>query len=677
MHTVIILSKHSSDLLKDFKFLFKPFLDKGIISFCDWNESGTDILSSVPDLYNLIKGKQEWRALVLGTDSMREQPLSYVADEKNPFDFPTECNEGGIPKESNVPVIRLAHMICGYPMSMVKNFEKGFEYIDENTGELVKIRESELTDEMLFQLTDIYGDSLKPVYMEEVVPEEMKKAQQKLIEKYEFMDVRPREVIFISTRKHPMDEEDILTSWKTQLEMSSSNFCARNKYPNNCRFMCYNITNAENSRYMRELMEFWLSVLTVAINRIPASSLQAYRVYRLGVDISTDEMDILLNEHLDKMEAVNLFIQNRMKMKPDYSFKPEEELVETQDIPVVFEGSTGKELMIDTSSVGLAKNCPRDEMMYWIQQVGEKQRNIDWYLKEPRRAIDKAAQYMKDRADSFYGEEYELDRFQVSDLNQEIERLEQEMLACDTRGIIDDKKIKAVIKDVDKQVKKDISIRMDKKTVILMGLVAFGAYFIGFMPYLYGAAVEGGKVFWTSLALAVGTLFVLGLGGLIALFVLRKRIIKSMSAFNHAIKQMINNVSTASKKFGDYFSVVCSYMKAQSVFAGIKLKGDSMYSERFVLRAHKQALNLSIKQSLEIAASYGIKRRAKAVQSVIGFFDEKKLPKYNSLYYYTTNRDVQNIPLNDTGDYVTSPYSFVAKLDIVREDIFDDMKGDN
>ena len=40
MHTVIILSKHSSDLLKDYRFLFKPFIGSGKICFCDWNESG-------------------------------------------------------------------------------------------------------------------------------------------------------------------------------------------------------------------------------------------------------------------------------------------------------------------------------------------------------------------------------------------------------------------------------------------------------------------------------------------------------------------------------------------------------------------------------------------------------------------------------------------------------------
>ena len=56
MHTVIILSKHSSDLLREYRYLFQPFVDKGAISFCDWNESGTDLETSVPDLYKQIRG---------------------------------------------------------------------------------------------------------------------------------------------------------------------------------------------------------------------------------------------------------------------------------------------------------------------------------------------------------------------------------------------------------------------------------------------------------------------------------------------------------------------------------------------------------------------------------------------------------------------------------------------
>ena len=72
MFTVIIQSKRSSDLMREHKFLFKPFVDEGTVAFCDWNESGTDVRSSVPDLYNIVKGKKEWRALILNTDSIYE-----------------------------------------------------------------------------------------------------------------------------------------------------------------------------------------------------------------------------------------------------------------------------------------------------------------------------------------------------------------------------------------------------------------------------------------------------------------------------------------------------------------------------------------------------------------------------------------------------------------------------
>lgn len=250
MHTVIILNKQSSDLLKDFRFLYKPFVDEGTISFCDWNEAGTDLKSAVPDIYKCIKGKPDWRAIVLNTDSMAVHTSGPVADEKNPFDFPGETvNDTEIPRESNVPMIRLSHMLCGYPAATVKNFEKGFEYYDEKTLKRVRVRESELTEDEVYQLSRRYRDRLKPIYLDVPVSEEVKKAQDELNEKYGFSDNRPQELIFIATRKHKKDEEHIYESWKTQFEMESSNFSSRNKYPNNCRFICSSITNVVEDEF--------------------------------------------------------------------------------------------------------------------------------------------------------------------------------------------------------------------------------------------------------------------------------------------------------------------------------------------------------------------------------------------------------------------------------------------
>ena len=90
---------------------------------------------------------------------------------------------------------------------------------------------------------------------------------------------------------------------------------------------------------MKELMEFWLAVLTLTVNPIPASTLQAYKLYRLGVKISDEGLSDVLNEHLNKMEAAYAFVQERLRMRPEYSFEEEEDVVEKQHIPVVFEGN--------------------------------------------------------------------------------------------------------------------------------------------------------------------------------------------------------------------------------------------------------------------------------------------------------------------------------------------------
>ena len=156
MHTVIILSKHSSDLLREYRYLFQPFVDKGAISFCDWNESGTDLETSVPDLYKQIRGKVDWRTVIVSAEPVYGNRKGPVPDEKNPFDFPAEAAkaaEDAVPQDSAIPLVRLTHMICGYPAAPVKNFEEAYEYVDVETGVTHRVRASELSREEFYALS--------------------------------------------------------------------------------------------------------------------------------------------------------------------------------------------------------------------------------------------------------------------------------------------------------------------------------------------------------------------------------------------------------------------------------------------------------------------------------------------------------------------------------------------
>lgn len=49
-------------------------------------------------------------------------------------------------------------------------------------------------------------------------------------------------------------------------------------------------------------------------------------------------------------------------MKAELSFEEDDILVPEQKIPVHFDGSSGKELYINTSKIGLSRDCPKDEL---------------------------------------------------------------------------------------------------------------------------------------------------------------------------------------------------------------------------------------------------------------------------------------------------------------------------
>ena len=100
------------------------------------NESGTDLETSVPDLYKQIRGKVDWRTVIVSAEPVYGNRKGPVPDEKNPFDFPAEAAkaaEDAVPQDSAIPLVRLTHMICGYPAAPVKNFEEAYEYVDVET----------------------------------------------------------------------------------------------------------------------------------------------------------------------------------------------------------------------------------------------------------------------------------------------------------------------------------------------------------------------------------------------------------------------------------------------------------------------------------------------------------------------------------------------------------------
>ena len=273
------------------------------------------------------------------------------------------------------------------------------------------------------------------------------------------------------------------------------------------------------------------------------------------------------------------------------------------------------------------------------------------------------------------GSEYELDRFQIADLEDEINQLELEVLTSDTHSMIDERRIRKELNSVDRQVKKEIAVRMRRNTAIGTGSVLLLIYMIGFFPYIFNSLRLGGSQLLASAALTVAAVILASSGGVIALFLLRRRLRERMEQFNALMRELVRKVDESAKKYEKYFSVLCTFMKAQSIYAGITKKSDAESARIKRLKAHREALTMSIERDRQLEAAFGIKRAADFEKNVTRFFDEEKKPADNRLYYYEADMNKTEIPLNTTGELVGTPYKFVAGLTIEREDIYEEGKG--
>lgn len=671
MYTVIILNKQSSDLLKDYKFLFKPFVDKGVIGFCDWNETGTDVKTSVPDLCDLIKGKKDWRAIVVNTDSIYGYTDKPSPKKNNPFDY-SDYDKDPLPHESNIPLIKLTHIIGGYTAWVTKKFEKGFEYFNPEKGEMDSVKEADLSEEELNHLSEKYNE-ITPIYIEKQVPDDVKAMQKKLVDKYLFSDIRPAEIDLIATRQKTDHDEKaaIEESWKNHLEMNSSNFWETNKYPNNCRFLVYDITNQDNSFYKKELAEFWMSVLTLATNRIAASTLQAYRLYKMKVDVSKDELQKTLNNHLNKLNAAYAFVKEQMSLRPESSFDEDEELVPRQTVPVTIEKNEAKELFMNFDRIGLCKDHPEDESAFWKSQIKKKKQNLEKYLKAPRRIIDKSANYLKKKAESFKDEHYILDQFQMDDLKETMDKLEFDIVSSEVKRAIDKKSVDKKLAEIDSAVKKEIGFRMSRKMALISGALLLLICLGGYLPYLISAGRLGTETLFPAMGVTLAVLVVAAVGGLIALILQRGKLIHLMNRFNILMRNVANEMRSFAGRFEVYFSDICTYMKAVSILEGTKKKSHGMDSVSSILLMHKRAIASAAGKDNDLILSYDIDRIDEVVTNVTTFFDVNRMPRENSLYFFDENLDEDDIPINSTGDTVTAPYKFIEKLWVEREEVYD------
>ncbi|MDR0303114.1 MAG: hypothetical protein LBI04_12485 [Treponema sp.] len=548
-------------------------------------------------------------------------------------------------------------------------------------------------------------ENRKPKVVEVPYSPDEKAKYKELTGKYAFKENRPVEVLLLSIREQYASDdreetmETVQRAWKFHDEADSSDFWK--VYANTCRFLCYDLINTEHTLYSRELWRFFLLTLTLAANQFPSDALQAYHLYKADLQIDSAELGRVYGSYLENLVSFQRIVKDRMSRVSKLTQDKKKELVPAQHISVNFSQIEEGDVKAKSDKIGLSGDCPVSEARFWHEHIQGTRQTIENILSAPQEIVAEKALETRRTIDIFTGKEQVLDRFQVDRIRKRIDELESQIMNTELYSMLDTDTYKAEVAKAGDAVSKYIKIRITKRNVLLVSLGSMLVFFCGFIPYLINSAKFSRAAFGAAFGLVVIALILLAAGALLTLWFLRRKLIKKIKAYNKDVETIFERIKKSAPVFSGYLSDICTYMYARSLLSGVILKKDNDNSVAAKLKAHLVYMESEIERDKTICSLYGLPLDAFAGEGSFINIDDALLEEWpsecrfyelppcmekNTMKLLTSpiKQQTRNILTanknnewhqNETGITLDAPYSFIAGINLVREELYDRREG--
>lgn len=645
MYSVIIQNKRTMESFGQFHPLFSETLAKGEVGICQWMEAGTTVEDALPELINLVEGKESWRAVIVRIQDEEDMAV-HPAARMNPYDFYENADGNGKIRENPVPLVRLTHMLGGMPVP-----------------------------ETRFEARIVESDRMNPKVIYEPVtdPEEMA-AHEKLSEKYRLKTKMPEEILLVTLCTHPKDRDDYLRNvWENRKEQESSEFWKRNQYPGSCRFLYCEETKEGEVRRTGDLFYFWTAVLLLASNSINPNTLQAYRLHRMSVEFDKEEMARIMQESADRAERAIRFIKDSIRRELEKTQHTESQIPDYRlDSPVELHMPEKKNFYVSTADFGLFSRRESSDMAQWKERQMLSERGVASTLIRAERALDQSADRVRKFSEYPSEDIKPLNEYSKLDFQEELDNLFDDIFVQRNSlpGSGDGDKIRQA--ELDKKVKDTILHRVTGKRALCLLAIAAVLSFLCTLPALVQLLKRG----WGSLP---GMLFEFGIciavfvGIEVLILLLRKGALRAaIGDYNRFVHSIVVHICENASTYSRYMSGIMSYMRGNSYLNQTKkklfLKDEARY--------YKENHILALKNYRE-----DVKRWSEALYLPVSMntsaaddnlYIDVQIPPYSNPLYTFENGESYEIPVNNTGDMVNAPFGFIRRLTIVREELYDD-----
>lgn len=675
MFTVVICNRAVVDDCKSkYAIYLKPFLEKSGYAFCRWDPKGGTLAEAVPDLYDLTAHKQEWRAIIVVDQTVwgysgviRNNPFNFVDStaERCAFETIDQILQFREEKQSRYenalenPLMRLSVWLCGAPVRKAPNVA----YLNELP---------ELTDEGYFEAVEATGK-----LPAEVEHDRLRKQRHELMLRNFSVDGElfnpPKQIIALGERVLSVFPDDAVAENVRRTEFDYSRFYEDNLYPDKLRYTLFDIQYLKGARNENHWFNFLTLLMALATNDIPVEALRPYRVYRVGADIDSEKISEVFSGYLDKLTVTLSGILSQMKKdftrcKDPVTDADIRELMESDVvIPVRIRSDfPERELLAVHDKIGLAGDCPEDEQENWDGQFHDITRKFLRFLREPRRAV-KTAVMGPFREQSILEDERALrmNEYQREDVEYHLLDEEKMMVEISTTTLFETEAYQERMAKADEKLRKEMAQRMTRKKAICAALIAALAYFIGFLPMIFGRFNDIASLSFGA-AVAVVAVLMLLVVGVVFLFVKRYRLKKLFKEFNKLMQTLCEEIRGGLQIFSNYLSHACNVRREFSV---LQYTEDEVPEKLKALRKHEQDIRSQIEEVYRLFSKH-LDRQGSSTRNVEPYrYDFSQMVDYT--YDMPERKDQRTVRFLQAGNEVTLPVNYVQAITLEREELYD------
>ena len=659
MYTVLIQPKNTMDTFNQFYPLFADMIEKDKVGICQWVESGNSVETAMPELYDLVERKNKWRAVIVRTE-FEDEDERYPTDLTNPYDYLENAGrerltiENGQVVDSDVPVIRLAHMLGGIP-SPEPHFEAVTIFSENGEDKMPRV---------------VY----KPVLGEEYVNEE-KAAYRRWCDENTFQGAAPLEIILVTVRKASLAKDDLAmvsAAWKGCTEAESSEFWKRNLYPHNCRFLVYDMEQRGSLQRQNDLFRFWISLRLIVENPTDPNVLQAHRLYRMNAILDQETLQEDFQYTINKLNVARYQLAKSLKHDEEELEHTEEKLPDYEmEVPIAFQFPRTTDFTLDTKNYLLTGGVGSSDFGVWKNYSEAANREFRLLLHSTERTLDQTAERIRGRCQYSEVEVRPLNGYQEEDIDAALQQVYGEILSerenlPDGMTRIEDKIDKA-----DKAVYDQLLQRMNGKQVLGICLMSIVLMLLAFLPGVADAES------WKVLALqGVFSVVILLVTVLLVLTRQRNRLVMAMKNFQLVLQSGLRELSIHAINYSDFFSGIATHIRGSSYLNLMRNKREKRDSTYYFKQNHLKKIEVMLSRLNLWSMALHVKVDMTSVDA-IDLADEEAADgiDFDQLYALSSagGSRLSQVPLNQTGICIDSPFRFVECIQIEREEIYDNV----